>query len=261
MAGKSKEDYLYEFAETGLGNNCRSIEDLERRFYNWMTNNNYRLVTFGKDYRNNKFEKSVEYTEGIFDRDPYLASLFGLGGGSYGGGSYGGQRNSYGTSGGYGNGYGNSYGNGYGNSYGNGYGGNRKKTGTSSGRGNYGRSRQTNKRGYSNSGGYNDNEGYSLKGMFNYYKNQATGKSRGSSGASPVGMILIIAVVLVLIYKIVGPSVYSFLTSGAPFRLICFAIGGFISYKMLRSKNMGWPLPIKLIALFAIWVVLLNYDF
>ena len=258
MAGRNKEDYLYEFASTGLGNNCRSVEDLEQRFYNWMCRNDYRLVSYGRDYRDNKFEKSVEYTMGIFEKDPHLASLFGLNGGSYGGNSYGGSYGGQWTPNNNTSGYG--YGNSYGNSYGNGYGGGRKKTSSGSARSGAGRSRQ-NTRGYSNNRGYNNNDGYSLKGMFNFYKDKATGKGQGTSGVSPIGMLLIFAVVIVLIYKILGPAVYSFLTSGVPFKLICFAIGGFLSYKMLRSKNMGWPLPIKLIALFVIWVVLLNYDF
>ena len=251
MAGRNKEDFLYEFAGTGLANNCRSVEDLERRFYNWMKRSNYRLVSFGKDYFNNEFSYSVDYTKKILDNDPQLASYFGLAGGySYGSpqGGYGGSSNGYGSS--YGNNYGTNYGTGRGSS-----GGTKKRTSSGTGRG-----RKSS--GYSNGGGYNDNEGYSLKGMFNHYKNQF-GSSGGSSGGgiSVFGGFIIAVVVLVLIYKILGPAVYAFITSGAIFKLICFAIGGFASYKILTSKNMGWPIYIKLGVLFVIWLVLLNYDF
>lgn len=248
MAGKSKEDYLYEFASTGLGNNCSSVEDLERRFYNWMVRNDYRLVKFGKDYRNNQFEKSVDYTAGVLEKDPHLASLFGLSGGFYRAPS------------------GNSYGGSYGGQWtpnGRSYGGTQRGSGAGYGRGGSARQRTSGGRkntGARSGGGYSDSEGYSLKGMFNHYKNRAKGNTQ-SGGISPIGMLLIFAVAITLIYKILGPAVYSFLTSGIPFKLICFAIGGFLSYKMLRSKNMGWPLPVKLLVLFAIWVTLLNYDF
>ena len=80
MAGRNKEDFLYEFAGTGLANNCRSVEDLERRFYNWMKRSNYRLVSYGKDYFNNEFSYVSNKTfPSVLDLPEYSGSFQGSG--------------------------------------------------------------------------------------------------------------------------------------------------------------------------------------
>ena len=119
---------------------------------------------------------------------------------------------------------------------------------------------------------YRDNtkDGYSLAGQFKNYGNQIHNRRQNGeyrkSGKNPIsfggsGKVILAIVILVLIYKLVGDTVWSFITSGALFRLICFSIAAFVSYKILKSKNMGWPLPIKLVVLFVIWLVLTKYDF
>ena len=119
---------------------------------------------------------------------------------------------------------------------------------------------------------YRDNlkDGYSLKGQFKFYANQAHNRTQngeyrkngkaGFSGSGTFKVILVIIAIVVL-YSLVGDTVWNMITSGAIFKFICFAIAGVASIGILRSKNMGWPLPIKLVVLFAIWVVLVNYDF
>lgn len=119
---------------------------------------------------------------------------------------------------------------------------------------------------------YRDNikDGYSLLGQFKHYGNQVHNRRQdpnirknGLAGffKSSTGVVILAIVAIAVLYKLVGPTVWGFITSGAMFKLICFALGALASFGILRSKKMGWPLPIKLIVLAVIWVVLLNYDF
>lgn len=119
---------------------------------------------------------------------------------------------------------------------------------------------------------YRDNlkDGYSLGGQFKYYANQV--HNRGQDGnyrkngvggflKGGTGKVILAIIIVAVLYSLVGDTVWSFITSGAIFKLICFAIGVLASIGILRAKNMGWPLPIKLVVIIVVWVVLLNYDF
>lgn len=242
----SKKSLLIEFARYNGNRSFGSVEELEDCFSNWLGASGKRLVTFGRDYFDNEFNNSVGYTIDLFEKDPDLMSYFGfdyndLEDTKYRTGYYerkgsrrGGAKNTN-------YGYGNRTGTNRGNSKGSGY----------------------------NSRSKREDEGYSLKGQFRSYIDgiKKAGKGSGESFSlsqffkSPAGILIIGIVVLVLIYKLLGPTVYALITSGAIFRIICFAIGGLVSFGILKSKNMGWPIYIKALVLFAIWVVLLNYDF
>ncbi len=119
---------------------------------------------------------------------------------------------------------------------------------------------------------YRDNtkDGYSLLGQFKHYGNQV--HNRGQDGnyrkngvggflKGGTGKVILAIIIVAVLYSLVGDTVWGIITSGAIFKLICFAIGVLASIGILRAKNMGWPLPIKLIVIVVIWVVLLNYNF
>ncbi len=119
---------------------------------------------------------------------------------------------------------------------------------------------------------YRDNtkEPYSLLGQFKHYGNQIHNRGQdpnirknGLKGLfnAGTGKVILAIIIIAVLYSLVGDTVWSFITSGAIFKLICFAIGALASIGILRAKNMGWPLPIKLVVIIVIWVVLVNYDF
>lgn len=64
---------------------------------------------------------------------------------------------------------------------------------------------------------------------------------------------------LVALYKSVGPGLYAALMSGALFQLLLYPIALAVSVGILRAKNMGWPLPVKLVVIGVIWLVITNY--
>lgn len=265
----SKKSLLIEFARSTGGMQFRTVEELERGFSNWLQSSGRRLVTFGRDYFDNEFEGSVDYTIDLFEKDPGLMDYFGFDysdledtkyrtgyyerkhSRSSGSRSTGNQRNSYGYSE-------DDYYNQRGST------GNRRSgTGGRSGSGSQ-RGGSTGRKKSSSS-----YDGYSLSGQFKSYLDGIKDAGRGRGGSfslsqffkSPVGIVIIAIVALVLIYKILGPAVYSFITSGAIFRVICFVLGGLATFGIVKSKNMGWPIYIKAIVIFVIWLVLLKYDF
>ncbi len=204
----NKTQLLYEFSRTPGARNCKSIADLEQRFSTWMRRNNITLVTRGKNYFDNDFYASANYTMKLLKNDRNLLYSFGL---------------------------------------------NESHLVTSRPE-------------------YRDNtkDGYSLAGQFKHYGNQIHNRGQNGeyrkSGKNPIsfggsGKVIVAIIILVLVYLLVGDTIWNIITSGAIFKLICFAIAAFVSYKILRSKDMGWPLPIKLIVLFVIWLVLIKYDF
>ncbi len=204
----TKKELLYEFCQTGEARGCKSIAQLEQRFSRWMRRNNISLVNRGKNYFENNFYASANYTKKILEQDRDLLYAFGL---------------------------------------------NESHLVTSRPE-------------------YRDNtgEGYSFLGQLKHYGNQVHNRGQDGeyrkSGKVSLNLggffkVIVGIIIVVLLYKAVGDDVWSFLTSGAIFRVICFAIAAFVSYKILRSKNMGWPLPVKLVVLFVIWLVLLKYDF
>ena len=204
----NKIQLLYEFSRTPGARNCKSIADLEQRFSTWMRRNNITLVTRGKNYFDNDFYASANYTMKLLKNDRNLLYSFGL---------------------------------------------NESHLVTSKPE-------------------YRDNtkDGYSLAGQFKHYGNQIHNRGQNGeyrkSGKNPIsfggsGKVIVAIIILVLVYLLVGDTIWNIITSGAIFKLICFAIAAFVSYKILRSKDMGWLLPIKLIVLFVIWLVLIKYDF
>lgn len=221
---KTKADYLYEFARTGEARNCSDAEEVERRFKAWVRRNNINIQAHGRNYLDNKLESGVDYTKSIIRKDPNLMRAFGL-------------------------------------DYNNNRGANRGN----------GPAPRSNNRSYGSSRGYSNNsheeeEGYSFGGMLRHYTNQAKSRSNGGAGfgaffSGGVGKVILAIFAVVLLYKLVGDTVWEFLTSGAIFKVICMAIGALVSYAIFRAKNMGWPFGVKLVVVIVIWVVLFNYDF
>ena len=258
----SKKSLLIEFARSTGGSQFRTVEDLERSFSQWLQGSGRRLVTFGRDYFDNEFEGSVDYTVDLFEKDPELMSYFGFGyddledtkyrtgyyerkhSRSSGNRRASNQRNNYGYD--------------EDDYYGQRSGSGNRRSSTGGKSGSSGRKKSSN---------YYDS--YSLSGQFKSYLDGIKNAGRGRGGSfsfsqffkSPIGIAIIAIVALVLIYKILGPAIYNFITSGAIFRVICFVLGGLATFGIVKSKNMGWPIYIKAIVIFVIWIVLLNYDF
>lgn len=217
---------------------CRTVEELENCFSNWMIANNKRLVTFGRDYFDNGFEGSVDYTVDLFEQDPRLMYLFGF---DFSDLEATKRRTGYYE---------------------------RKSSNRSGSRGSSNSRRGTRTNSNRNQS-YGNDEGYSLGGQFKSYLDGLKSMGGGSGKSfslsefikSPLGVLIALALVFTFIYMVFGEAIYSFITSGAIFKVICFVIAGFASFGIIKSKNLGWPIYIKALVLFAVWVVLLNYDF
>lgn len=205
---KSKKSLLYEFSQTREAQGCRSIGELEERFSRWLRRNNISLMSHGRDYFENNFYSSANYTLKLLRDDPNLLYSFGLDESHL----------------------------------------------------------------VKVKPDYRDNikDGYSLRGQFQYYGNRAHNRTQdgeyrknGTTGffKGGVGKVILAIVVVVLLYKLVGDTVWNLLTDGAIFKFICMAIAAVVTYAIFRAKNMGWPFGIKLVVVIVIWVVLFNYDF
>lgn len=72
---------------------------------------------------------------------------------------------------------------------------------------------------------------------------------------SGVKFVVILVIGLVLLYSIVGPAIYSFLMSGALFKILCLLIGAAAVVGILKA-DMGWPIGVKLVVIVVIWLVL-----
>jgi len=110
---------------------------------------------------------------------------------------------------------------------------------------------------------------YSLSNQFKHYGNQGHNyrqrgdvRKKGVKGAANgfSGKIVLIALICIGLYSLLGDTVYDFITSGAIFKIILIGLCGLMTIGILKSKKMGWPLPIKLIVIFVFWLVILNYN-
>jgi len=72
---------------------------------------------------------------------------------------------------------------------------------------------------------------------------------------SGVKFVVLLVIGLVLLYSIVGPAVYSFLMSGALFKIICLVIAGAAVIGILKA-DLGWPIGIKIVVILVIWLVI-----
>ena len=110
---------------------------------------------------------------------------------------------------------------------------------------------------------------YSLLNQFKHYGNQGHNfrqrgdiRKKGLKGAANgfSGKIILIAIACIILYALLGDTVYNFIMSGAIFKIILIGLCSLITFGILKSKNMGWPLPIKLVVIFVFWLVVLNYN-
>lgn len=110
---------------------------------------------------------------------------------------------------------------------------------------------------------------YSLLNQFKHYGNQGhnyrqrgdvrkKGVKAAANGFS--GKIVLIALICIALYMLLGDTVYDFITSGAVFKIILIGLCCLMTVGILKSKKMGWPLPIKLVVIFVFWLVILNYN-
>jgi len=72
---------------------------------------------------------------------------------------------------------------------------------------------------------------------------------------SGVKFVVLLVIGLVLLYSIVGPAVYSFLMSGALFKIICLVIAGAAVIGIIRA-DLGWPIGVKIVVIAVIWLVI-----
>jgi len=110
---------------------------------------------------------------------------------------------------------------------------------------------------------------YSFWNQLKHYSNQGHNyrqrsdvRKKGHKAAFNTfgGGVFLFAIALVVLYVLLGDTIYNFMMQGAFFKLILIGISALITFRVLKSKKMGWPLPIKLIVLFVIWLVVLNYN-
>ena len=77
--------------------------------------------------------------------------------------------------------------------------------------------------------------------------------ARGWPGGIKFVVLLVIG--LVLLYSVVGPAVYSFLMSGALFKILCLVIAGAAVIGIIKA-DLGWPIGVKIAVIAVIWLVL-----
>ena len=70
-----------------------------------------------------------------------------------------------------------------------------------------------------------------------------------------IKFVVLLVIGLVLLYSVVGPAVYSFLMSGALFKIICLVIAGAAVIGIIRA-DLGWPIGVKIAVIAVIWLVL-----
>ena len=99
------------------------------------------------------------------------------------------------------------------------------------------------------------NQGHNYRQRSDVRKKGAKAAVNGFSGK-----IVLIALVCVALYMLLGDTVYDFITSGAVFKVILIGLCALMTVGILKSKKMGWPLPIKLVVIFVFWLVILNYN-
>ena len=63
----------------------------------------------------------------------------------------------------------------------------------------------------------------------------------------------------IILYALLFDTVYNFIMSGAIFKIILIGLCCLITFGILKSKNMGWPLPIKLVVIFVFWLGVWTY--
>lgn len=87
---------------------------------------------------------------------------------------------------------------------------------------------------------------------------------RGSFGffrgvkPKPVLIAIGIVVALTLLYKVLGPAAYAAVMNGGLAKLLFFVFVLAATIGILKSKNMGWPIGVKLVVIAVFWLVLLK---
>lgn len=73
-------------------------------------------------------------------------------------------------------------------------------------------------------------------------------------------LLIVVAVIagLVFLYEALGPAAYAIVMNGGLAKLLFFVFALAATIGILKSKNMGWPIGIKLVVIGVFWLVLLK---
>lgn len=73
-------------------------------------------------------------------------------------------------------------------------------------------------------------------------------------------LLIVVAVIagLVFLYETLGPAAYAAVMNGGLTKLLFFVFTLAASIGILKSKNMGWPIGVKLVVIGVFWLVLLK---
>lgn len=87
---------------------------------------------------------------------------------------------------------------------------------------------------------------------------------RGSFGfirnvkLKPVLIVVGIILALIFLYKALGPAAYAIVMNGGLTKLLFFVFALAATIGILKSKNMGWPIGVKLVVIAVFWLVVLK---
>ena len=73
-------------------------------------------------------------------------------------------------------------------------------------------------------------------------------------------LLIVVAVIagLVFLYEALGPAAYAIVMNGGLAKLLFFVFALAATIGILKSKNMGWPIGVKLVVIGVFWLVLLK---
>ena len=73
-------------------------------------------------------------------------------------------------------------------------------------------------------------------------------------------LLIVVAVIagLVFLYEALGPAAYAIVMNGGLAKLLFFVFALAATIGILKSKNMGWPIGVKLVVIAVFWLVLVK---
>lgn len=80
----------------------------------------------------------------------------------------------------------------------------------------------------------------------------------GSFVGSPLFWAIVIIIGLIFFYQMFGATVYDFIIGIKLKRVISWVFAILATIGIIRGKNMGWPIYIKIGVIFVIWLVMFN---
>lgn len=80
----------------------------------------------------------------------------------------------------------------------------------------------------------------------------------GSLDKGPLFWAIVLIIGLIAFYLLFGATIYDFIIGIKLKKVISWIFAVLATIGILRGKNMGWPIYIKIIAIFVIWLVMFN---